>query len=493
MTTAAAAERLVDRLASLLPTAGARLVLAPAGAGTVADGLAARGFAKAAIAASEPAAAPALPAAIAEHRWETVLILAGGHDAAALLAPLLESLRAAMAERGQLWIAATLGRTAAEGVTDPRALTIALSEHGFVVQREQPLAGEGGAPAGELWTARRESYCVREYRPGDESQILPIFEGSFFVPRRVERWSWEYRENPYGNLFISEAFADDGQLVAHYAGYPVCFRLPGHPERAEPVTALHIGDTMTLPGVRHVGRGPTSMLGRTVRHFYARFCEGRVAFNFGFNTGNIQRFSMAFVGARRLEDLPYHVLPLPANGLLGPAHSWESLMRLPPWQCQHVDDFDQRFDDFYARVAGDYGMLVERDARYLSWRYARQPGGQYEIYVVLRRDRIVGWSVFRRRGDTLVWGDALFDPKRPRAVRQILAFALAQPEHEGVTHVETWATARPTWWRALLEAIGFEERPEPQGLGLVFVPFEIDPGESMRTHLYYTMGDSDLF
>jgi hypothetical protein len=492
--TAAAGERLVDRLAALLPAAGARLVLVPYGAAALADAFAARDFAVAAIAdtTAEAPSKPSLTSAPTGKGWETVLLLADRGDAAALLAPLLEPLRAAMAEHGQLAVAATFATTPNAGVTDPHALTIALSEHGFVVQRQQPLDDGGATPALELWTTRRESYRVREYRPGDESQILPIFEGSFFVPRSADRWSWEYRENPYGNLHVSEAFAEDGQLVAHYAGFPVRFRMPDH---AEPVTALHIGDTMTLPGVRHVGRGPTSLLGRTVRHFYARFCHGRVAFNYGFNTGNIQRFSMAFVGAQRLEDLPFHVLPLPAPGLVAPAGSWENLLlrRVRPWQCQRIDSFDARFDDLLEAVAGDYGMLIERDARYLDWRYRRQPGAEYRVYACVRRARLVGWSVFRRRGDALVWGDALFDPHKPRAVRQILAFALAQPEHAGVTHVETWATARPEWWRSLLLSIGFEARPEPQGLGLVYVPFELDPGEAMRARLYYTMGDGDLF
>ena len=36
-------------------------------------------------------------------------------------------------------------------------------------------------------------------------------------------------------------------------------------------------------------------------------------------------------------------------------------------------------------------------------------------------------------------------------------------------------------------------RPEPQELGLVYVPFEHDPGEDFRRGLYYTWGDSDLF
>ena len=198
----------------------------------------------------------------------------------------------------------------------PRELTVALSEAGFVVLKQEEVPGLG------RYAARKEAFFVREYREGDEEQILAIFRRSFFVDRSVARWSWEYRENPYGNRKISEAFTEDGRLVAHYSGYPVRF----HSEAggAQALTALQIGDTMTEPSFRHVGRGPTSLLGRTVRHYYARFCEGQVAFNYGVNTGNIQRFSMSFVGARRLEDLPYHLrepgppVPVPPSAA-GPA------------------------------------------------------------------------------------------------------------------------------------------------------------------------------
>jgi hypothetical protein len=59
--------------------------------------------------------------------------------------------------------------------------------------------------------------------------------------------------------------------------------------------------------------------------------------------------------------------------------------------------------------------------------------------------------------------------------------------------VEAWVTARPAWWRPLLAGLGFVAEPEPNGLGLVFVPFEVDPEAQMRERFYYMMGDSDLF
>lgn len=398
------------------------------------------------------------------------------------LSPLLEHIRRLLADKGRLLIA---GRGAAPAVPERRReLTVALSEAGFVILKTD----EAAAPA---ILARKEAFFVRAYRDGDEEQILPMFQRSFYVSRSLDRFRWEYHENPYGNRTISEAFAEDGRLVAHYAGYPVRFysEVRGEP-RLYP--ALQVGNTMTEPSVRHVGRGPTSLLGRTVRHYYARFCEGQVAFNYGVNTGNIQRFSMSFVGARRLEPLPYHVrdprAPVPVP------RPW--LARLAGYRIERFAHFDERWDELFRRVRGAYRLLVERDARYLEWRYARCPDAEYVLWAVFRRSRLVGWSVFRHRGDRgerLAWGDALFDPRHPAALPLLLRHVLAAPEHRSAELVETWVTGRPAWWSERVRALGFESRPEPQDLGFVFVPFEVDPEEDFRAALYYTMGDSDLF
>jgi hypothetical protein len=392
------------------------------------------------------------------------------------LRDVLEGVHQRLRDKGRLLIPAPGAGTA------PQEIVIALSETGFVL-----LKPDRGATAA-VYLARKESCFVREFRDGDEEQILPMFRRSFFVDRSLARWRWEYRENPYGELQISEAFSPEGTLVAHYAGYPVRFhRTDGGPRT---LPALQIGDTMTEPAFRHLGRGPTSLLGRTVRHYYARYCEGQVAFNYGFNTGNIQRFSMSFVGARRLESLPFHVLDLAARPLTPPS---PFRSRLAGYRVERIAHFDARWDAFFQRVSGAYGLLVERDARYLEWRYARCPETEYFLYAVFRRNRLAGWSVFRAKGDRLLWGDALFDPTVPGAARQLLAQVLAAPEHRQAKTVETWATSRPARWREQVLSLGFESRPEPDDLGFVFVPFAEDPEKEFRARLYYMMGDSDLF
>ena len=391
------------------------------------------------------------------------------------LPPLLHRARAFLADKGRLLLV---------GPEDPGQpeQVIALSETGFVILSQEP----------GLLVARKESIFVTEYQEGDEEAILALFRASFHADRSLARWRWEYAENPYGNHTISEAFTEDGALVAHYAAYPVRFYRETA-AGAEELPAQQVGDTMTAPEVRKIGRGPTSVLARTVRHFYARFCAGKVAFNYGFNTGNIQRFSMSFVGARRIEDAPFRVRELARRPIPAPS----KLVRwLGGYRCERIARFDERWDELFRRVRGAYGFLVERDARYLDWRYGRCPDPEYLSYAVFRRRLLVGWGVFRQLGDRLFWGDALFDPRYPEAARLLLAHVLAQPAHQGTRVLETWATDRPAWWSHWIDALGFERRPEPEALGLVFVPFERDAGQTeaeLRTELYYTKGDGDLF
>jgi hypothetical protein len=92
-----------------------------------------------------------------------------------------------------------------------------------------------------------------------------------------------------------------------------------------------------------------------------------------------------------------------------------------------------------------------------------------------------------------VWGDALFDPRHPRAVDVLLSQALADPAHRGARAIEGWFPARPAWWGAILDDLGFALEPEPQDLRLAYVPFSSDPAEELTSRLYYTKGDGDLF
>lgn len=323
---------------------------------------------------------------------------------------------------------------------------------------------------------------IRSYMPGDEEQILQLFARSFHEPRSLAHWRWKFQENPFGRERISLAFAE-GRLVAQYAGYPL--RLF---DEGRVLEVNQIGDTMTDPAVRHLGRGPSSVLGRTARHFYETHCAGRVAFNFGFNVANIQKFSIRFLGSDRVESVPYRMRNLRAQPLvpLKRAERWFRGCRL-----QLMKDITPEWDELFQRVASRYGLLLIRDARYLKWRYLECPDVPYALVAIRRWGRLVGWVVFRIRDRRLTVGDFLIDPVCPSYMGLALRHLASLYD---VDTIDGWFPARPPWLAEVLTGYGLDLRPEPQDLALMSVPFMMpDAAQRMRESLFYGMGDGDLF
>jgi Acetyltransferase (GNAT) domain len=323
-------------------------------------------------------------------------------------------------------------------------------------------------------------FTTRSFRDGDEVAILELFNRSFpHAPRSLAHFDWKYRRNPFGSRRISLTFDADGRLAGHYAGYSVPFR---HGSRD--VVAHQIGDTMTDPAIRHIGRGPTSILGRTALHFYANFCDGEVAFNYGFNVANIQKFSLRFLRSDRVEPVTYRVAPRPER--ITKRERW-----LRGYRLEEVRRTTPEWDDLFARVSGAYEFLVRRDARYVQWRYLDCPDVPYVVVAIRKLRRLVGWIVFRVTQNRFLLGDLLIHPAFPDALEVALRHVV--PSHP-VETIETWLPPRPQWLDLALRELGFETRPEPQDLSVMCVPFGWpDATARMRRSLFYTWGDSDLF
>lgn len=377
-------------------------------------------------------------------------------------------------EGGRLVV--VLPEDARAGEAQGRAWIRRLSETGFVVLREL-APGELAETGRGALAARRDSFAVRPFRPADESEVRRLFAESFHAARSREHWRWKYDENPWGERAASVAQSAGGEVVVYYGGYPVPFWLDGSPH-----LALQMGDTMTDARVRRVGRGTSSLLARTVRHFFACHRGGRHTFYYGFNTGGIQRFCGWFIGGSRAEPVAYRIRPSgPPIVPNRPVHRVERVLRV-----------DSTWDRLFRRAAPAYGFLVRRDAEYVDWRYLRCPDERpYVVLAAYRFGRLVGWSVFRREGERVRWGDALFEPRHVGAAGAILAQALREPELAGAGAVEGWFPERPLWWHEELQRLGFVRAPEPADLALMYLP---DRQERLPLErLYYTMGDGDLF
>jgi hypothetical protein len=334
---------------------------------------------------------------------------------------------------------------------------------------------------------KKNGAFVRGYQEGDETDILTMFKEVFNVNRNLEHWYWKFRDNPFGAYRIAEAFAEDGTLAGHYSGYPV----PFHTSTGKEFLSYQIGDIMTRPGFRQVGLATTSVLGRIADYFHHRFCLGTVPFMYGFVAGNHKRFGERFLRYRYLHEIPYHVLN-PSELRLSAKEKMSLL--LAGCSVKEVTETTREFDVFFHEASEGYGILVKRDASYLKWRYLDCPESLHTLVAVRCFGKLVGWSVFSKRRDTLIWGDALFRKTiSVRTVKRMLAYVLRY-YFPGVARIEGWFSPEPHWWTNLLREIGFRLTDEPNRLVSGVTIFDRSFSlECIKKDFYYAMGDSDLF
>lgn len=339
----------------------------------------------------------------------------------------------------------------------------------------------------EIFVARKDAFFIRSYSAGDEHRILPMFNTIFHVSRTFDHWYWKFRDNPFGAHKIAEAYDKDGNLVAHYAGYPVPFY--SALDNGNAFLTYQIGDTMTSPSVRNIGIGKTGLLARTASYFYAKFCEA-VPFIYGFNTGNIKKLGMRYLRYEYIDPVPYWIRNVVESPLKPPS----LFMRFfSGYAVKEIHAVTGDWDDFFRRVRPSYGFLIQRDAAYMRWRYFDCPDKVHRIFAVRKRGLLVGWSVFSEKDKKLIWGDALFDINHPESVAYLL-FTLSNKYFPGVESIEGWFSPNPEWWTSLLGGMGFNTVREPNDLTPGFVLFDdASLMERLKRHLYYTMGDSDLF
>jgi SAM-dependent methyltransferase len=359
-------------------------------------------------------------------------------------------------------------------------------DHYLTGWKAQKAWYEAGQMGYELITARKDDVMIRTYREGDEDRILALFTQLFGTNRSLSHWYWKFRDNPFGSYKIAIADSTDGILAANFCGYPVPVYSMG---KVGSFLSYQGGDTMTNPAFRGAGLGKNSVLARITNYFYDAFCENEIPFIYGFNTGIIRKFGERFLNYEYIAGIPYHVLE--HTGEKNVPNAKRLLWYLSGFRVDKIDRITDEYDLFFKRVCRDYGILVERNATYLKWRYLDCPDRVHEFFAIRKWGKLVGWGVFRRKDHVLLWGDALFDATCPQAAQVFLSEVIRRT---AANRIEGWFSPRPAWWTRVLKQMGFVVTEEPNKLAPCFKRFSRDFDTMMfENQFYYTMGDSDLF
>jgi hypothetical protein len=207
---------------------------------------------------------------------------------------------------------------------------------------------------------------IRNITDADEQGIRALFAACFGKELSHEEWGWKYRHSPWGS---DAAIALDGEhIIAHYGGVGARFYAKG-----KILTVYQPCDVMTHPKYR---ARIFSKRGAMVRAGELFFGSNPMDFAFGFPSER-----HAVLGTKQLGYTEHsHVTVLrkkvglykPGNFFVTVDEGWSSLNEV-------------ELDTLWKEAREEYSLTLDRDIRYLCWRYRDHPSKQYEPLIVRSR------------------------------------------------------------------------------------------------------------
>lgn len=214
----------------------------------------------------------------------------------------------------------------------------------------------------------------RNYKEGDEKNILRLFGKVFGQTMSLRFWKWRFIENPFGRGIIKLLF-DNKKLIGHYAVIPMKIQAGN-----KPVKSVFSMTTMTHPDYR--GRG---IFGYLASEVYKECGKRGFKLVYGFPNKNS---CPGFVKNLKWKDfgrmtILYKELKENRKRFVVIKNIYE------------VRRFSREADFLWDKVKKYFRVIAPRTKNYLNWRFVKNPAVKYKIYAFKDKKDLLGYVVLK--------------------------------------------------------------------------------------------------
>jgi GNAT superfamily N-acetyltransferase len=316
------------------------------------------------------------------------------------------------------------------------------------------------------------NWFIRAYREGDESKILELWkavypEKQYLQQQWLRWWHWKYKDIPSGSK--TWLAWDNGKIVGQFPVLLLNLKVGNDIKKvAYPL------DLMTQPDYRR--QGIISTLEQNARDELAK-----VGINITIGFPN----DISYLVATKLGDFD-----IAARRTMIRVFKWENTLKkrisnkfflkfctincymlnkllfrasktpvVKDLTITQVSCFDERINEFWARVSSQLQTIVVRSKDYLNWRYATVPDISYSIYIAEKAGVIRGYLVLRCDCEYRKKG-VIFDllSESEEVARSLLSTATEHCRRDNTDYIVWVGIANKTYLRAFRKS-GFISRP----------------------------------
>jgi predicted N-acetyltransferase YhbS len=346
----------------------------------------------------------------------------------------------------------------------------------------------------------KQEWTIRNYREGDEEQILELRGIALSGPKNKQWWKWMYQDGPLGPAVIILAEAKQ-KIIGQHASLPVPIKIKDQVTRGS-----HGIDLMVHPDYRHQGIFITldKTLNESLKGTYRSISYGTP--NDQSRPGFVNRLNAMEIGEVPilLKVIDWstvlksrYKIPVVIGKLLG--YVWEGITgrATPPKDTditvEEVFSFDERINQFWEKASKLKNIMIAKDMKYLNWRYVAKPGNEYKILMAKKQQEIAGYIVLKLKKDIRSHGyivDLLTLPGESTAASWLITRALKSLKEDGAATISCWML-EDTPYYGILRKLGFVRRTGPLLCSRVIdmnIPKEFVTNPA---NWYYVMGDGD--
>ncbi|MFC1978086.1 GNAT family N-acetyltransferase [Chloroflexota bacterium] len=324
----------------------------------------------------------------------------------------------------------------------------------------------------------KESWICRDYQPGDEYQILTLYEEVNQNETTLAHWTWKFTENPFGKAVIKLLF-DGNKLIGHYALIPMEVDV-----KDETVKAMLSINSMTHPNYRYQG-----IFTYLAKEAYRTCEELGVKFVYGFpNNNSYEPFinKLGWKGFGKMSSLEKD-LGVQTLGEIGTESS-----------IYPVERFDERVNSLWNKTKSGYRVTVRRTEGFLNWRFTEHPTVNYPKYVFQdNSNEILGYMVLKTFVDADEIKGHIVDMlciNEKYIVEHFVSYAGAYFAEKGITNLSCWAP-EGSFYAQVLEEEGFTRKEFNVYFGVRILDKEDESLSDIEqiTNWHLTMCDLDVF
>ncbi|MGB3217777.1 MAG: GNAT family N-acetyltransferase [Anaerolineae bacterium] len=306
--------------------------------------------------------------------------------------------------------------------------------------------------------------ALRPYQAGDEAALTALFAAAYghTMSEALYRWKLTGLPSPTPNVW---AAWEQDRPIFHYASIPTPYRTPDGP-----AILMTGADLMTTPDQRRRG-----LLTAYAPQIYETWSQAGLPFTVGLP--NERWGSRAdHLGWQPLLPLAWLIRPLRPEALIARrlrlpflaraaiiGRLWQRRGRSRPplgIEVQSVTQADGRFDRLWQTAQPRQGYCVQRDRRWVDWRFLSAPTAEtrwrYHLLLAQRGDDPVGYLAYRVQAEagrmTGFIADLFTAPADEPARLALLAQALRVLYDLGAEKVATLALPTSPLYHSLAQA-----------------------------------------